>query len=133
MPSFAPNTDARSQPVRPVRCRSLWRTNIPEDPLDLKTARTGRTNQRGVRKTDLLVPAKVLGGASKFLVSKLSLDDANECLATPESQLAHLSGCFCRMLSRNRYATCFLICCGRLRYASRNCSRSFPADLISFM
>ena len=28
MPSFAPNTAARSQPRRPVRCRSLWRTGI---------------------------------------------------------------------------------------------------------
>jgi hypothetical protein len=28
MPSFAPNTAARSHPVCSVRCRSLWRTGI---------------------------------------------------------------------------------------------------------
>src|ERR1035438_2784093 len=94
MPSFGPDRGSRSQPVRPVRCRSLWRTNIPEDPLDLETARTGRTNQRGVRKPDLLVPAKVLGGASKCLVSKLSLDHANECLAARS-----LSSHTCRVVS----------------------------------
>src|SRR5450631_939872 len=28
MPSFAPNTAARSQPIRPMRCRSLKRIDI---------------------------------------------------------------------------------------------------------
>jgi hypothetical protein len=30
MPSFAPNTVARSQPMRSVRCRSLWVKDILE-------------------------------------------------------------------------------------------------------
>src|ERR1700686_5226134 len=33
MPSFAPPTAARSQPMRPIRCRSLGRTDILEGSL----------------------------------------------------------------------------------------------------
>src|ERR1700687_142110 len=42
MPSFAPNTAARSQPMRPVRCRSLLPTGILEASLIWQPLETAR-------------------------------------------------------------------------------------------
>jgi hypothetical protein len=41
MPSFAPNTAARNQPVCTVRCRSRWRTGILDAPSSLMRPAAG--------------------------------------------------------------------------------------------
>src|SRR5450755_2267214 len=94
MPSFAPNTAARNQPMRPVRCRSLLSEGILEASLNLRWPPAhgwdyGRSDSVTILGCDQTAFPGALGPLS---ISQPSLDEGRRVLSSSQPYFTMQSG-----------------------------------------